>query len=193
MMQLRFAWKPLLVQSQLIGLLVLAQFQTSMWTTHAAQRLTLDRMFLYFLLFAGVNFVVIAAGDGLARKMGWWQRTPYLLIGAAASTVAHVVALAPGGYVEAWRNGVIALILAIPLLLGAATAFLMHRGLGYSTEGDDPQALAAAAMPRPLRKRQPRPPSTTPPRPAITKARCRSAPRPWRPGSRRSSPRRYIR
>ena len=147
MMELRFAWKPLLVQSQIIGLLVLAQFQTSMWTTHAAQRLTLDRMFLYFLLFAGVNFVVIAAGDGLARKMGWWQRSAYLLIGAAASSAAHAVALAPGGYVEAWRNGVILLILAIPLLLGAATAFLMHRGLGYSTEGDDPQALAEATKP----------------------------------------------
>ena len=143
MMTLRFAWKPLLVQSQIIGLLVLAQFQTSMWTTHAVQRMTLDRMFLYFLLFAAVNFAVVTAGDQLARRMGWWKRTAYLLIGAGGASAAHGVALAPGGYIEAWRNGVILLILAIPLLLGAATGFLMHRSLGYLTKGDDPQALAA--------------------------------------------------
>ena len=67
-MKLRLAWKPLLVQSQIIGLLVLAQFQTSMWTTHAVQRLTLDRMFLYFLLFAGVNFAVVAAANDCAAE-----------------------------------------------------------------------------------------------------------------------------
>ena len=144
-MKLRFAWKPLLVQSQIMGLIVLAQFQTSMWTTHQLQRFTLDRMFLYFLLFAAVNFAVVYAGDRLARKRVWWRRSAYLVIGAAGATAAHGVALAPGGYVEAWRNGVILLIILIPAMLGAATAFLMHLGLGYSEEGDDPQALAAVA------------------------------------------------
>ena len=142
-MNLRFAWKPLLVQSQIMGMVILAQFQTSMWTTHAVQRLTLDRMALLFLLFAGINFAIVYAGDRLARKMGWWRRSAYLLIGAAASSVAHAVALAPGGYVEASRNGVIALIVVIPALLGAATAFLMHRSLGYRDDGVDPHALAA--------------------------------------------------
>jgi len=144
-MKLRFAWTPLLVQSQIMGMLVLAQFQTSMWTTHEVQRLTLDRMLLYFLLFAAVNFAVVFTGDQIARRHGWWTRSAYLLIGAAGGTASHVVALAPGGYYEASRSGVMFLIIAIPLLLGAATGFLMHRSLGYSTEGDDPHVLAAAA------------------------------------------------
>jgi hypothetical protein len=143
-MKLRFAWTPLLVQSQIMGMLVLGQFQTGMWTTHQVQRFTLDQMLLYFLLFAAVNFAVVFAGDQFARKNGWWTRSAYLLIGAAGGTAAHGVALAPGGYYEASRSGVMLLIIAIPLLLGAATGFLMHRSLGYSTEGDDPHALAAA-------------------------------------------------
>jgi hypothetical protein len=145
LMKLRFALMPLLAQSQIIGMIVLAQFQTSMWTTHEVQRLTLDRMFLYFLLFAAVNFAVVFVGDQLARNHGWWSRQAYLLIGAAGATAAHAVALAPGGYFEAARSGVILLILAIPALLGAATGFLMHRSLGYSTGGDDPHALAEMA------------------------------------------------
>ncbi len=141
-MKLRFSWKPLLVQSQIMGMIVLAQFQTGMWTTHEVQVLTLDRMFLLFGLFAAVNLAVVLAGDRLARRQGWWRRSAYCLIGAVAASAAHGVALAPGGYVEAWRNGVILLIVAIPALLGAATAFLMHHSLGYATEGDDPHSLA---------------------------------------------------
>ena len=141
-MKLRFAWKPLLVQSQIIGMIVLAQFQTNMWTTQRVQRFTLDRMFLYLLLVASVNFALVFAGDWLARKKGWCTRSTYLVIGAAGATAAHVVALAPGAYVDTWRNGVVLLLVLIPALLGAATAFLMHLSLGYCDLGDDPQVLA---------------------------------------------------
>jgi fatty acid desaturase len=141
-MKLRFAWKPLLVQSQIMGLIVLAQFQTNIWTSWRMQRFTVDQMFLYFLLFASINFAVVYAGDQLARKHGRWKRSTYMMIGAAGATAAHAVALAPGGYVDTLRNGAILLIVLIPALLGAATGFLMHLSLGYSDEGDDPHALA---------------------------------------------------
>lgn len=143
-MTLRFSWAPLLLQSLIMGMIALAQFQTGMWTTHAVQPLTLDGMVLHLALFASVNLAVVSAGDRLARRIGWWQRSAYMAIGAAAATASHAVALAPGGYVEAWRNGVIVLIAVIPALLGAATAFLMHRNLGYCDAGDDPAALAKA-------------------------------------------------
>jgi fatty acid desaturase len=142
-MKLRFAWKPLLVQSQIMGLIVLAQFQTNMWTTQQVQRLTIDRMFLYFLLFAAVNFAVVYVGNRLARRGGQWKRRRYLAIGAVAATAAHAVALAPGAYVDTWRNGVVLLLIFFPALLGAATAYLMHLSLGYADDGDDPHALAS--------------------------------------------------
>lgn len=144
-MKLRFSWKPLVTQSLVVGAIVLAEFQTSAWTTRWMLGFTLDRTFLLFALFAATNFAVSFAGDRLARKMGWWKRFPYLLIGALASTAAHAVALAPGAYVEAWRNGTVLLLALVPALIGAASGFLVHRGLGYADEGDDPQALATLA------------------------------------------------
>ena len=142
-MKLRFSWKPLVAQSLVVGAIVLAEFQTSVWTTHRVLAFTLDRTFLLFALFAATNFAVLLAGDRLARKMGWWKRFPYLVIGALASTAAHAVALAPGGYVEAWRNGTVLVIALVPALIGAASGFLLHRRLGYCDEGDNPAALAA--------------------------------------------------
>ena len=143
-MKLRFAWNPLVTQSLVVGAIVLAEFQTSLWTTHWMLGFTLDRTFLLFALFAAINFAVVVAGDRLARKMGWWRRFPYLVIGAFGSTAAHAVALAPGAYVEAWRNGTMLLIALVPALIGAATGFLLHRRLGYCDEGDTPTVLAAA-------------------------------------------------
>ena len=61
-MKLRFAWNPLIAQSMVIGAIVLAQFQTSLWTTHRVLGFTLDRTFLFFLLFAAVDFAVVFAG-----------------------------------------------------------------------------------------------------------------------------------
>ena len=141
-MKLRFAWNPLVTQSLVVGAIVLAEFQTSLWTTHRALGFTLDRTFLLFALFAAINFVVVFAGDRLARRMGWWKRFPYLVIGALGSTAAHAVALAPGAYVDAWRNATLLVIALVPALIGAATSFLLHRRLGYCDEGDDPAALA---------------------------------------------------
>ena len=143
-MKLRFAWRPLVVQSQIMGMIVLAQFQTNMWTTQDVRLLTLDGMAGHFLLFAAINFAIVYAGDRLARAKGWWRRSAYCAIGAVAASASHYVAMAPAGYLDAGRNGVLFLLIAIPALLGAATAFLMHRSLGYSEEGDDPHALAAA-------------------------------------------------
>ena len=139
--KLRFAWKPLLVQSQIVGLLVLAQFQLNSWTDQKPDPVTPDRAVLFFLLFAGVNFLVMFAGDRLARKRGIWKRSHYMVLGGVASTAAHAVALAPASYVQAARDGIVFALILLPLLIGAATAFLMHRSLGYAVEGDDPQAL----------------------------------------------------
>ncbi|WP_156313617.1 hypothetical protein [Erythrobacter sp. SG61-1L] len=139
--QLRFAWKPMLVQSQIVGILVLAQFQLHMWSDMKPAPTTPDKAILYFLLFAGLNFTVMFAGDRLARKVGWWTRGVYMGLGATAASVAHAVALAPAAYVLAFREGTLFALLLVPILIGAATAFLMHKSLGYAAEGDDPHAL----------------------------------------------------
>ncbi|RYD87600.1 MAG: hypothetical protein EOP50_20500, partial [Sphingobacteriales bacterium] len=86
--RLRFAWKPMLVQSQIVGILVLAQFQLNAWLGQKPDPTTPDKAILYFLLFAGLNFAVVFAGDRLFRKLGWWQRTAYCGLGALASSVA---------------------------------------------------------------------------------------------------------
>lgn len=140
--RLRFSWKPLLVQSQIVGILVMAQFQLDAWLDQKPDPTTPDRAILFFLLFAGVNLAVMLTGDRLFRKQGWWQRSGYCALGALASSVAHAVALAPAAYVVAWRDGILFALLLTPVLIGAATAFLMHKSLGYETEGDDPQALS---------------------------------------------------
>jgi hypothetical protein len=140
--RLRFAWKPLLVQSQIVGILVLAQFQLSAWLDQKPDPSTPDRIILFFALFAGVNLAVMLAGDRLFRKRDWWQRSAYCALGGLASSVAHVVALAPAAYVVAWRDGILLALVLVPVLIGAATAFLMHKSLGYAPEGDDPQALS---------------------------------------------------
>jgi hypothetical protein len=143
-MKLRFAWKPLLVQSLIVGLAVFIQYWLNAWTSQRVRVGTLDGMAIHFLLFASVNFAVFYVGDRIARRRGWSRRTVYMAIGAAASSCAHVVGLAPAAYVAAAADGIILLLVAIPLLVGAATAFLLHLSLGYSAEGDDPHALAAS-------------------------------------------------
>lgn len=143
--RLRFAWKPFLVQSQIVGMLVLAQSQLNMWTSELPSPATADRLILLFLLFAGLNLAVMLAGDIVARQFGWWRRGHYLALGAVAATISHAVALAPDAYVEAARDGALFGILLTPVLIGMASAYLLYRSLGYDTEGDDPEALRAAA------------------------------------------------
>jgi hypothetical protein len=96
---------------------------------------------LFFLFFAGLNFAVMFGGDRLARKKGWWKRGLYMSLGALASSVTHAVALAPAAYVQAAQNGVLVALVLLPILIGSATAFLMHKSLGYAAEGDDPHIL----------------------------------------------------
>jgi hypothetical protein len=144
-MRVRLAVRPFVTQSVIVGMLCVAQFATNMWTTQVVRPLKLDQFLLYIAVFGGVNLTVVLLGDRLARARGWWRRSAYMAIGAAGSSVAHYVALAPAAYVETAYNGVLALLLAIPALLGATTGFLLHSSLGYAADGDDPQALAAAA------------------------------------------------
>jgi len=143
--RLRFAWKPFLVQSQIVGMLVLAQTQLNMWTSELPSPATPDRLILLFLLFAGLNLAVMLAGDIVARQFGWWRRGHYLALGAVAATVSHAVALAPDAYIEAARDGTAFGILLTPVLIGMASAYLLYRSLGFDTAGDDPEALRKAA------------------------------------------------
>lgn len=131
----------MLVQSQIVGILVLAQFQLNSWLGEKPSPTTLDKAVLFFLLFAGLNFAVMFLGDRLFRQLGWWQRTAYLGLGALASSVAHAVALAPAAYVVAVGEGSLIALLLVPILIGAATSFLMHKSMGYAADGDDPHAL----------------------------------------------------
>jgi hypothetical protein len=143
--KLRFAWKPLLMQSQIVGMLALAQFALNAWTNQKPDPASPDKLVLFALLFAGVNFAVMFAGDWLARRKGLWRRSHYMALGAVAATAAHAVALAPAAYVQAAREGILFALVLVPPLIGAVTAFLMHLSLGYAAEGDDPQALARSA------------------------------------------------
>jgi hypothetical protein len=140
-MKLRFAWKPFLVQSQIVALLVFVQFQTNMWTTQIVRPMSPDQMLLHFALFFGLSLIVALACDRYGRSKGLWKRSAYVLIGALSASITHFVALAPGGYVRAIDEGHLLVILVIPLLLGGATGFLLHKSLGYSTEDDDPLLL----------------------------------------------------
>lgn len=149
-MQLRFLRGPFVVQSLIMGLMAFVQFKTGMWTSHMLLVTSADQIALYVLGFGGVNAAVMFAGDRLARKRGLWRRRYYLGLGAIAATVTHVVALAPEGYVAAARDGVLVFLLALPPLLGAATAFLLYRNLGFATDGDDPALLAPQAGAAPV-------------------------------------------
>src|SRR5918993_104401 len=140
-MKLRFAWKPFLVQSQIVALLAFVQFQTNMWTTQIMRPMSPDQMLLHFALFFGLSLIVALACDRYGRSKGLWKRSAYVLIGALSASITHFVALAPGGYVRAIDEGHLLVILVIPLLLGGATGFLLHKSLGYSTGDDDPLLL----------------------------------------------------
>ena len=142
-MKLAFSWRPFVTQSLAVGLFVFLEWQTNIWTTKQVRVETLDRLLFPLIGFALINFVVLAAGDRIARKLGRSDRGTYIAIGALASSAAHAVALAPAAYTTAVANGAVSLLIAVPALLGAAMGFLLHRSLGFSIEGDEPEALAA--------------------------------------------------
>lgn len=142
-MKLAYSWRPFVTQSLAVGLFVFLEWQTNIWTTKLVRAETLDRLLLPLIGFALVNFLVLVAGDRLARKLGRSDRGTYVAIGALASSAAHAVALAPAAYTTAAANGAVSLLIAVPALLGAAMGFLLHRSLGFSIEGDEPEALAA--------------------------------------------------
>jgi hypothetical protein len=131
-------------QSLAVGLFVFLEWQTNIWTTKLVRAETLDRLLFPLIGFALVNFLVLIAGDRLARKLGRSDRGTYVAIGALASSAAHAVALAPAAYTTAAANGAVSLLIAVPALLGAAMGFLLHRSLGFSIDGDEPEALAAS-------------------------------------------------
>ena len=141
-MKLRFALRPFIQQSVVMGLFLMPQLLTNMWTTRKIQRPTLDEFIVPLIGFAIVNFVIMLGGDRLARRFDRGDSATYTLLGAIAGSVMHAVALAPAAYVASAERGELTLLLAIPALLGAAAGFLLHRTLGYSAEGDDPKKLA---------------------------------------------------
>lgn len=143
-MKLAFSWRPFVAQSLAVGLFTFLEWQTNVWTTKTVRAETLDRLLVPLIGFALINLAVLLAGDRLARKFGRSDRGTYIAIGALASSAAHAVALAPAGYTTAAANGAVSLLIAVPALLGAAMGFLLHRSLGYTTEGDEPADLAAA-------------------------------------------------
>ena len=142
-MKLAFSWRPFVTQSLAVGLFVFLEWQTNIWTTKLVRVETLDRLLFPLIGFALINFAVLVAGDRIARKLGRSDRATYITIGALASSAAHAVALAPAAYTTAAANGAVSLLIAVPALLGAAMGYLLHRSLGFSIEGDEPEALAA--------------------------------------------------
>lgn len=143
-MKLAFSWRVFAQQSIAMGLFVSLQWYTNIWTTKVVRVATLDRIVLPLIGFALLNLVVILAGDRIARKFGRSDRLTYIVIGALAGSVTHAVALAPAAYVIAAQNGAISLLVAVPALLGGAMGFLLHRSLGFSAEGDEPDQLSDA-------------------------------------------------
>ena len=143
-MKLAFSWRPFVAQSLAVGLFTFLEWQTNVWTTKAVRPETLDRLILPLIGFALVNFAVLIAGDRVARRLGRSDRPTYVVIGALAASAAHVVALAPAGYATALERGALSLLIGVPALLGAAMGFLLHRSLGFTTEGDEPEALATS-------------------------------------------------
>jgi hypothetical protein len=141
-MKLAFSWRPFVAQSLAVGLFVFLEWQTNVWTTKVVRAETLDRLVLPLIGFALVNLVVLLAGDRVARKLGRSDRGTYIAIGVLAASASHAVALAPAAYTTAAANGAVTLLIAVPALLGAAMGFLLHRSLGFSIEGDEPEALA---------------------------------------------------
>lgn len=135
--KLDFSWKHFLVQSEVVGILVSAQYFLRSWIDLKPRPLTLDQGILLFLLFAAVNLAIVLAGDRLLRRRGRDKRWQYMAVGALAASASHAVALAPAAYVIAARGGMLAALLAVPLVIGAVTAFLLHKSLGYSVAGDD--------------------------------------------------------
>lgn len=140
-MKLAFSWRPFVQQSFAMALFVLLEWYTNVWTTKIVRPAALDGVVIPLLGFALLNLVVMFVGDRFARKIGRSDRTTYSLIGAIAGSAVHAMALAPAAYSVAAENGAISLLIAMPALLGAAMGFLLHRSLGFATEGDEPDAL----------------------------------------------------
>ena len=143
-MKLRFEWRAFIQQSVALALFLFVQWVTNIWTDKLLRPRTLDGMVLPIIGFGLINLAIMLAGDRLARRFDQSGRTAYVILGAIAATVMHVVALAPDAYVTTAARGELTLLIAIPALLGASTGFLLHRTLGYAHEGDDPQKLANA-------------------------------------------------
>lgn len=144
-MKLAFSWRPFVSQSLAVGLFTFLEWQTNVWTTKTVRAETLDRLLGPLIGFALVNFMVLLAGDRLARKLGRSDRGTYIAIGAIAASAAHAVALAPAAYVTAVERGTVSLLIAVPALLGAALGFLLHRSLGFAIDGDEPEELVEKA------------------------------------------------
>lgn len=143
-MKLAFSWRPFVQQSLAIGVFVFLEWQTNVWTTKVVRPETLDGLLFPLIGFSLVNFAVLLACDQLARKLGRSDRSTYMLIGGIAASVTHAVALAPAAYATALERGAISLLILVPALMGAAMGFLLHRSLGYATDGDEPDALATS-------------------------------------------------
>src|SRR3982751_604770 len=144
-MKLAFSWRPFVLQSLTMALIVFVQWQTNIWTTKLVRAATFDRLLLPLAGFALLNLALVMGGDRIARWLGRSDRVIYMLIAAVAALVVHLVALAPAAYNAAVTQGIVSVLIVVPLVLGAATVFLLHRTLGYSVEGDEPDRLLAAA------------------------------------------------
>lgn len=145
-MKLGFQWRAFLQQSLAMALFLFVQWWSNIWSTKLIRLGSLDDVVVPIVGFGLINLALMVGGDRLARKLGRADRASYMLLGAVAASVIHVVALAPAAYVATAERGELSLLIVIPMLLGAATGFLLHRTLGFAPDGDDPNALASAVV-----------------------------------------------
>ena len=107
---------------------------------------TFDHMAVVALAAGIVHAVLFAAGHQVLRRQGWRSRAAYVALGAACACMAFLAGVGLDPFREAAAEGTVILTVLRPAVAGMIAGFLYRRRAGFDREGDDPHALASAAV-----------------------------------------------
>jgi hypothetical protein len=111
------------------------------------QSWTLDDL-LFRVVLVAVGFAVLfVLGVKQLRQRHIRSSSAYAGLGVLANVPPFLLANGWGLVADAARDGVLSLVLCLPVLIGGVSGYLYHRSAGYEIDGDDVDALAASVEP----------------------------------------------